>query len=352
MTLANEIIYRKLQFIDNLEILIEKIARYFFNYPDVLGMDMTPPYTAQRVAFEDYVRQLPVHLTRTPPPAAPTQFTEVVFGNVPEFTKITRTIYQHKEDGFYNLYIPDYQNIWFLPDWLSRWIQLNLEITVDVSPLEHVQQALFISLILFYFVMEFRVKLYWFLTINPYTRPWLYLLALTDWLTDWVSGMAPVVFGLDYSTSLVLLMIGKLADSLNHLVFTMPFLPSEGLPGKIMSGDKMESVILYRYLPSLWMDEPIPNSLREFWYEKRPDILRFMQKNYHQLDIDFEPNRILREMYDKEHINKPLAEHIINITELSTNMICDISVNSYQTVDYFFSNSNHLPFKFIDQFII
>ena len=164
--------------------------------------------------------------------------------------------------------------------------------------------------------------------------------------------MAPVLFGLDYSPSLVLMVIGKLGDSLNHLVFTMPFLPSEGMPGKIMSGDKMESVILYRYLPSLWMDEPIPDSLREFWYEKRPDILRFMQKNYHQLDIDFEPNRILQEIYDKEHASKPLVENITNIKELSTNIICDISMNSHQTIDYFISNSNHLSFGFIDQFII
>ena len=156
----------------------------------------------------------------------------------------------------------------------------------------------------------------------------------------------------DYSPTLVLMVIGKLADSLNHLVFTMPFLPSEGTLGKIMSSDKMETVILYRFLPSLWMDEPIPDSLREFWYEKRPDILKFMKKNYNQLDIDFEPNRILQEMYDKEHINKPLIENVTSIKELSTNLICDISMNSYQMLDHFFSNSTHLTSGVIDQYII
>jgi hypothetical protein len=352
MTLANEIIYRKLQFIDTLETFVEKIATYFFNYPEVLGMDVQPPYDAQKIAFEQYVRQLPVHQTRTPPPAMPTKLSEVFFGNVPEFHKITRTLYQHKKDGFYNIHIPDYQNIWFLPDWLSKWIQLNLEITVDVAPLEHVQQAIFVALVLFYFLIEFRVKLYWFLTINPYTRPWVYLIALTDWLNDWVAGMAPVLFGLDYSPTLVLMVIGKLADSLNHLVFTMPFLPSEGTLGRIMSSDKMETVILYRFLPSLWMDEPIPDSLREFWYEQRPDILKFMKKNYHQLDIDFEPNRILREMYDKEHINKPIIENITSIKELSTNLVSDISVNSYQIIDHLFSNSIHLTSGTIDQYIV
>jgi hypothetical protein len=344
MTLANEIIYRKLQFIDILETIVEKVATYLFNYPNVPGMDILPPENAQRMAFEEYVRQLPVHQTRVPPQAVPTQLSDVIFGNIPHFDKITRTFYQHKTDGFYNLYIPDYQNIWFLPDWLSKWIQLNLEITVDVAPLEHVQQALFVGLLLFYFLIEFRVKLYWFLTINPYTRPWIYLIALTDWLNDWVAGMAPVVFGIDCSPMLVLAVVGKVADSLNHLVFTMPFLPSEGAIGKIMGTEKMETVILYRYLPSLWETEPIPNSLREFWYEQRPDILKFMKKNYGQLDIDFEPNSVLQGIYDKEHVTKPLAENITDITHLSSNIICSLSIHAHSTLDNLFPDGRYLDF--------
>ena len=344
MTLTNEIIYRKLQFIDILETIVEKVATYLFNYPTVPGMVIQPPESAQRVVFEDYVRQLPVHQTRFPPQAVPTQLSEVIFGNVPHFSRITRTLYQHKTDGFYNIYIPDYQNIWFLPDWLSKWIQLNLEITIDVGPLEHIQQACFIALLLFYFLVEFRVKLYWFLTINPYTRPWIYLIALTDWLNDWVAGLAPIIFGIDCSPMLVLAVVGKIADSLNHLVFTMPFLPSEGTIGKIVGTDRMETVILYRYLPSLWETEPIPNSLREFWYEKRPDILRFMKKNYGQLDIDFEPNRVLQGIYDKEHLIKPLTENITDINNLSSNIISDLSIHAHLTLDLLFLNLNHLSF--------
>ena len=344
MTLANEIIYRKLQFIDILETIVEKVATYLFNYPNVPGMDVLPSESDQRMAFEEYVRQLPVHQTRTPPQAVPTQLSDVIFGNIPHFDKITRTFYQHKTDGFYNLYIPDYQNSWFLPDWLSKWIQLNLEITVDVGPLEHVQQAVFLALVLFYFLIEFRVKLYWFLTINPYTRPWIYLIALTDWLNDWVAGLAPVLFGIDCSPMLVMAVVGKIADSLNHLVFTMPFLPSEGTIGKIMGTDKMETVILYRYLPSLWETEPIPNSLREFWYEQRPDILRFMKKNYGQLDIDFEPNSVLQGIYDKEHVTKPLSENVADITHLSSNIICSLSSHAHSTLDNLFPNGNYLDF--------
>ena len=351
MSLKEEIFRIKLQFVETLYVAMEKIARWFFGYPNVTGMKINPN-AAEKVALINHIKGLPVHQTRCPPPSAPSTLGEVIFGNVPQFQKIPRIFYQHKQDGFYNIQIPDYKNIWFLPDWLSRWIQLNLEITIDVSPLEHLQQALFIAIVMYYFVVEFRIKLFWFLTINPYTRPWIYLLSLTDWLMDWVAGLAPTIFSIDISPIVVLTSLGKIADSLNHLVFTMPFLPSEGTLGKIMVDGKVKQVILYRYLPSLWAEEPIPDSLREFWYTKRPDILRYMKKNYSQLEIDFEPNRILKEMYDKGHIDKNVAENITNIKELSTNIICDISSNSHHSIDHFVSSYNDLISGLLHQNII
>ncbi len=45
------------------------------------------------------------------------------------------------------------------------------------------------------------------------------------------SGWFPVTFSIDYSPTLLLILIGKLADSRNHLVLTMPYLPSEGRLG-------------------------------------------------------------------------------------------------------------------------
>ena len=351
MSLKQEIFRIKLQFVETLYAVMEKIARWFFGYPNVTGMKIKP-YTAEKLTLINHVRELPVHETRTPPVSAPSSFGEVMFGNIPEFERIPRTFYQHKQDGFYNIWFPDYKNIWFLPDWLSRWIQLNLEITIDVSPLEHLQQALFIAIVMYYFVVEFRIKLFWFLTINPYTRPWIYLLSLTDWLMDWVAGLAPTVFSIDISPIIILTSLGRLADSLNHLVFTMPFLPSEGTLGKMMVDGKVKQIILYRYLPSLWVEEPIPDSLREFWYTKRPDILKYMKKNYSYLEVDFEPNRILKEMYDKGHTDKNIVENITSLKQISTNVICDISSNSYHHIDHFVSSSTDLITGFLHQNII
>jgi hypothetical protein len=283
----------------------------------------------------DYLSQLPIHQTNFPPPAAPATLSQVFFGNFPDMSRIDRTFYEHKSDGFYNFYVPNYKNIFFLPDWLSQWLQINLNISVDTTPLEIIQQSVFLGLIGFFFLVEFRMKLYWFLTINPYTRPWIYLISLTDWIQDFMTGLSPVMLGVDLTAPIILGLTGKLADSLNHLVFTMPFLPSEGQPGKMMIDNEVQDVILFRYLPSLWYTHSIPNSLREFWYTDRIDILNFMKKNYAHLEIEFLPDRILKNLSQHQQITKPLAENLHHLPELSSNLICKLSNDSDYMFDTF-----------------
>ena len=85
------------------------------------------------------------------------------------------------------------------------------------------------------------------------------------------------------------MLIGKIADSVNHLVFTMPFLPSEGNKVKMLIDGELKDVVQFHYLPYLWYKYPIPLNLREFWYSERPDILNFMERNYGQFGINFRP---------------------------------------------------------------
>lgn len=351
MTLASKILDFKLAFAGGVEALMEKIATQFFNYPQVSGMPIYQNYDSKTQALVDYVTQLPVHNTAFPTPAVPLTLNQVFFGNFPALLTINRTFYEHKSDGFYNFYVPNYKNIFFLPDWLSQWIQINFDISVDTTPLEVVQQAVFLVLIGFFFLVEFRMKLYWFLTINPYTRPWVYLISLTDWIQDFMTGLSPVILGVDLTAPLILGLTGKVADSLNHLVFTMPFLPSEGQPGKMLIDQEVTDVILFRYLPSLWYTHPIPDKLREFWYSQRRDIFNFMQKNYGHLDIEFLPNRILKEMYDQQHVNKSLVENILPINELPTNIICEVPSNSDHIFNYFLHHQGNFILEAMDKFI-
>ena len=335
MTLANKILDFKVVFVSGLETLTEQIATKIFKYPQNLGMPLTPEYDAKQQSMVDYLSQLPIHQTNFPPPAAPATLSQVFFGNFPDMSRIDRTFYEHKSDGFYNFYVPNYKNIFFLPDWLSQWLQINLNISIDTTPLEIIQQSIFLGLIGFFFLVEFRMKLYWFLTINPYTRPWIYLISLTDWIQDFMTGLSPVMLGVDLTAPIILGLTGKLADSLNHLVFTMPFLPSEGQPGKMMIDNEVQDVILFRYLPSLWYTNSIPNSLREFWYTDRIDILNFMKKNYAHLEIEFLPERILKDLSQNQQITKPLAENITHLPELSSNLICKLSADADSMVNVF-----------------
>lgn len=332
MTLANKILDFKVVLVSGLESLTEQIATKIFNYPQNLGMPVNPEYDTKQQSLVDYLAQLPVHQTNFPPPAAPATLSQVFFGNFPEMSKIDRTFYEHKSDGFYNFYVPNYKNIFFLPDWLSQWLQINFNISVDTTPLEIIQQSIFLGLIGFFFLVEFRMKLYWFLTINPYTRPWIYLISLTDWIQDFMTGLSPVMLGVDLTAPIILGLTGKLADSLNHLVFTMPFLPSEGQPGKMMIDNEVQDVILFRYLPSLWYTHSIPNSLREFWYTQRIDILNFMKKNYAHMNIEFLPDRIISQ---SQHISKPLADNFTHGSEFTSNLLSNFPVEVDSTLNLF-----------------
>jgi len=162
MTLANKIIDFKLAFVGTLDSLMETIATKIFNYPQNLGMPIAPDYNETQLSVIDYLSKLPEHRTQFPSPPNPTTLSQVFFGNYPLMSRIDRTFYEHKSDGFYNFYIPNYKNTFFLPDWFSQWLQLTFDISVDTAPLEIIQQSLFLGLICFYFLLEFRMKLYWF----------------------------------------------------------------------------------------------------------------------------------------------------------------------------------------------
>ena len=155
-------------------------------------------------------------------------------------------------------------------------------------------------------IVILRIALSWFIYINPYTFPWCYLAAAVDWTEDVLQGIVPAILGVNITGSVFLGILGVVADSLNHLVFTMPFLPSEGEATKLLINQQMKDVLVFHYLPILWYRYPIPNNIREFWYSERPDILNYMQKAYKDLNIQFLPDNIIQEF---------------NQQKLSTNLI-------------------------------
>ena len=261
-----------------------------FGYPDNPGMPVTPDVSNEIEFRSEFINNLPTHKTFWPPIQRPETWFEMILGPTPKVEIVPRYTYESKGEGFYNFYIENYKNIYFLPDWLSEFIQVRLHICLDMTVLETIREILFVGLMVYSQLVILRIALAWFISINPYTVPWCYLAAAVDWTEDVLQGIVPAILGVNITGSVFLGILGVIADSLNHLVFTMPFLPSEGEETKAFIYQQMKNVLVFHYLPILWYRYPIPDEIREFWYQERPDILTYMQTAYRDLNVNFLPN--------------------------------------------------------------
>ena len=273
----------------------KKIAG-LFGYPENPGMPTIYDVPDEASVRTRFLENLPVHQTSWPPIQRPETWFEMIFGPSPKVDSVPRYIYESNTEGFYNFYIENYKNIYFLPDWVSEFLQVRLNICLDITFLETIREVLFVGLMVYSQIVILRIALSWFISINPYTFPWCYLVAAVDWTEDILQGIVPSILGVNITGSVFLGILGVLADSLNHLVFTMPFLPSEGEETKLLVNQEMKDVLVFHYLPILWYRYPIPNDIREFWYNERPDILNYMRKAYQDLNIQFLPNKLIQEL--------------------------------------------------------
>ena len=154
--------------------------------------------------------------------------------------------------------------------------------------------------------------------------------------------MVPSILGVNITGSVFLGIIGVLADSLNHLVFTMPYLPMEGEQTTMLINKRVTEVLVFHYLPILWYRYPIPNELREFWYKERPDILEYMEKAYQNLDIQFLPDNIIRQL-NQEKLTAELSSVSNSLISQNSNLSHSISSeilsqNNLSKADMFLTN--------------
>lgn len=303
-------------FYDIVSIFFRKIAG-LLGYPNNPGMPIYSDFSSDLDSGSMFIDSLPIHKTVWPPAQRPQTWFEMIFGPAPKVEPVGKYIYESKQEGFYNFYVENYQNIYFLPDEVSEFIQIKLNVCLDLSTLETIREVLFLGLMVYWQLVTLRIALFWFLSINPYTFPWCYIAATVDWTEDILQGVLPSLFGVNITGTIFLAMLGKMADSLNHLIFTMPFLPSEGEETKLLINQEMRDVLVFHYLPVLWYRHPIPNEIREFWYNERPDILNYMQKSYKDLDIQFLPDSVvgstLRDFINqKSHVSQYIPTEILS----------------------------------------
>ena len=316
--------------------LFKKIAG-IFGYPENPGMPIVYDDPSDIYSRSQFLTNLPEHKTSWPPIQRPETWFETFFGPTPKVETVPRYMYESSQEGFYNFYIENYKNIYFLPDWLSEFIQIQLNICLDITILETIREVLFVGLMVYSQLVILRIALSWFLYINPYTFPWCYIAASVDWTEDVLQGVVPAILGVNLTGSIFLGIIGIVADSLNHLILTMPFLPSEAEETQLLINQEMKEVLVFHYLPILWYRHPIPNDIREFWYRERPDILDYMQKAYRDLDIQFLPDRIIQQLNSQSN----LALESFNITDnfstqlLSNEFLNKVNFLTHQFYDFF-----------------
>ena len=276
-----------------------------------------------------------------------------------EFNNTPVIHYKDKVEGYYNFIIAQ-KNVIFLPNWLSEIIQIYGKQNINTTTLKEIQVWTFEILNKFRILCEIRAGLWWWLMFNPYQQPFNTLRVITEWYLTGFTGVFPVILGIDMGPALALGLLGFALDWLNQLVFTMPYLPSEGEKFSVTNLDGLEmdnpaladlirkigeDVIVFRYLPYLWYKNPIPDNIREYWYTKKPEILRYFVENYGDLGIDFFPNRILQTEYEKQISQGIITINMTSLKEMSTNLLC--SLNQGINSDKIFNDFIHIFEKYL-----
>ena len=280
-----------LEIVRQIEIGARGISKYF-GWPRIPGMP--PLYDLDnRLEARKMLKQRYTSFPPDPNATIPTGLKEVFFGRFPKLSLLRREFFQ-SEDGYFNFYIENFSTSYFLPDFISRFIQLRFEICTDTTVLEIIREVLFLFIFFVYSVISFRTFIAWFININPYTIPWNFLTFWTDLIEENLEEYFPSILGANYLMTALVMLLGKIGDGLNHLVFTFPYLPSEGVR-KIVEDQHKTIVqsyyIFFEGLPKLWEDYPIPNDLREFWYYERPDVTDFM--NLHFPNVNVLPDELM-----------------------------------------------------------
>lgn len=215
------------------------------------------------------------------------------------------------------------QQATFIPDILSEYIQLygGINVPDDTLSLVIFQRWIYDFVRMFTSLCGFRLLFSLILIINPYTFPWILIVTSTDWFLESLTGLLPVFLGVDFSGVLALNILAAITDYIKKLVFTMPYLPSEGIKETIGSHN------VYRFggIPQLWQEHGIPNQLKEEWYKERPEIIEQFFKYYHDAGVQFLPKRVLEE-FSKSQPQLPTPEVTSHVTDVvSTNILSDLT---------------------------
>ena len=200
----------------------------YFGFPEGnKGMPYT--YTDPTKTWDhiNYMQDAPIHEVRNWQEPEAMNFTEVLFGRSKPMNQVVRHSLSNEHDGFYAFTHQNFRNLFYLSDNVSSFLQLRLHQTF-ASDSEIYLSVAYDFVVFYAAAYSFRLTMSWFLYINIYTRPWVYLATGLDWMEECFGGSAPTLGGTSSIGVIISSALGYLSDCMNHLVFTMPYLPSEG----------------------------------------------------------------------------------------------------------------------------
>ena len=192
MSLDDKFIPIQTGFSNMIDSFFKTIAK-LFGYPENPGMPGGYDFSIENSARSKFLENLPSHKTFWPPIQRPETWFETIFGPSPKIDAVPRYVYENREEGFYNFFIENYKDIYFLPDWLSEFLQVRLHFCLDLTLLETIREVFFIGLVIYSQIVILRITLSWFISINPYTVPWCYLVAAVDWTEEVLQGLLPSI---------------------------------------------------------------------------------------------------------------------------------------------------------------
>lgn len=273
--------------------------------------------------FVKYMSNAPTHMAANYNEIKAMDWMEVFFGQRKPMNQIARTAIENIDDGFYGFSHQNYRNVFYLSDSVSTFIQLQLN-QPDAKVLELYHTGFYDFLIFYTAMWNFRLLMSWYLYINVYTRPWCYLASGLDWMEEVFGGAAPSFLGASSAGIVIGILLGQFADALNHLVFTMPYLPSEGEHWLTPTGElhrttsvaMVEQIVKYHYFPRLWYFNGIPDQIRVDWFENNIFYLEYYYKLYGLYQIQVLPDYVLDEFPEWKDVTNLNHEIIDQITSL------------------------------------
>ncbi|KAI2508750.1 hypothetical protein MHU86_5718 (chloroplast) [Fragilaria crotonensis] len=102
----------------------------------------------------------------------------------------------------------------------------------------------------------------------------------------------------------------------------------------------------------MWYKYPIPNEIREFWYNDRPDILKYMQEAYKNVDIQFLPDRIINQSDLLKTSLKQISLNLIPLEQASSNLIISSNFSSVEEIGHTVTHEFESYFSFLSDLIL